>query len=145
MIGSLAIMVLTMMSSFNSISQTTWNTCLLQVNDPILFHLRELTPLVSRRYCGIAPPLMNSCWCDTSHRFFESTGSGLLSTENTEHLLLAIPFSRCRRYSMASSKTSRHDVSWSSSPLDFPSVYWIDAEKYDSCLLMIFVIIDNIR
>ena len=35
----------------------------------IIFHLRELTPLVSRRYCGIAPPLVNSSWCDTSHRF----------------------------------------------------------------------------
>src|SRR3954471_11126690 len=92
MFGFLAIMVLTMMFSFDSISQTTWNTCLLQVNDPILFHLRELPPLVSRRYCGIAPPLMNSSWCDTSHRFFQSTGSGLSLTENTEYLLLAIPF-----------------------------------------------------
>src|SRR3954468_11890627 len=27
----------------------------------IVFHLRELTPLVSRQYCGIAPPLTNSC------------------------------------------------------------------------------------
>src|SRR3954467_3475784 len=33
MIGSLSIMVLTMMFSFDSISQTTWSTCLLQVND----------------------------------------------------------------------------------------------------------------
>src|SRR3954466_4820068 len=92
MIGSLAIMVLTMMFSFDSFLQTTWNTCLLQVNDPFLFHLRELTPLVSRRYCGIAPPLMNSSWCDTSHRFCQSTGSGLSLTENTEYLFLAIPF-----------------------------------------------------
>src|SRR4051812_13011771 len=57
-----------------------------------MFQLRELTPLVSRRYCGIAPPLMNSSWCDTPHRFFQSTGSGLLLTENTEYLFLAIPF-----------------------------------------------------
>src|SRR3954462_14511573 len=34
-------------------------------SDSIVFHLRELTTLVSRRYCRIAPPLINSCWCDT--------------------------------------------------------------------------------
>src|SRR3954464_13598968 len=33
--------------SFGSISQPTWNTCLLQVNNPILSHLRELTPCIS--------------------------------------------------------------------------------------------------
>src|SRR3954467_5820811 len=92
MFGSLAIMVLTMMFSFDSFLRTTWITCLLQVNDPILFHLRELTPLVSRRYCGIAPPFMNPYWCDTFHRFFASTGSGLSSTENTESILFTIPF-----------------------------------------------------
>src|SRR3954468_24351565 len=35
---------------------------------------------------------MNSSWCDTSTRFCQSTGSGLSLTENTEYLLLAIPF-----------------------------------------------------
>src|SRR3954465_10739227 len=116
---SLAIVVLTMMFSFDSTSQTTWNTCLLQVKDPIMFHLRELTPLVSRRYCGIAPPLVNSSWCDTSHRLFQSTGSGLSLTENTECLFARHPFSRCHHYSMESSENSRHNVSWSSSTLDF--------------------------
>ena len=40
---------------------------------------------------------------------------------NLEHLIpfTCHPFSPCRRYSMASSKTSQHDVSWSSSPLEF--------------------------
>src|SRR3954467_10071653 len=35
MIGSLVIMVLTMIFSFDSIYQTTWSTCLLQVDDPV--------------------------------------------------------------------------------------------------------------
>ena len=147
MIGSLAITVLTMMFSFDSISQTTWITCPLQVNDPvqifIMFLLRELTPLASRRYSGIAPPLMNSCWCDTSHRFCQSTGSGLSLTKNTEYLFARHPFSRCRRYSMASSKTSRHDVSWSSSTLYFSKYQWIHDEKYHPCPSMICVMIDN--
>src|SRR3954470_108713 len=96
MFGSLATMVPTMMFSFDSISQTTWSTCILQVNNPVQIlscsTFENLTPLVSRRYCGIAPPLMNSSWCDTSHRFCQSTGSALSLTENTEYLLLAIPF-----------------------------------------------------
>ena len=35
----------------------------------IMFYLRVITPLVSRRYCGIAPHLVDSSWCDTSDRF----------------------------------------------------------------------------
>src|SRR3954464_15642405 len=34
-VWSLAIMVLTMIFSFDSISQTTWSTCPLQDNDPV--------------------------------------------------------------------------------------------------------------
>src|SRR4051812_42195902 len=98
MIGSLAIMVLAMIFSFGSISQITWDPCLLQVTDPILFHLRELTPLVSRRYCGIAPPAMNSSWCDTSRRFLPIHRFWVVV--NREHGIpfARHPFSRCRRY-----------------------------------------------
>src|SRR4051812_2883973 len=90
MIGSLAIMVLTMMFSFDSTSQTTWSTCLLQGNDRV--QLLSFNPLISRRYCDFAPPLMNSSWCDTFHRFCQSIGFGLSLTENTEYLFLAILF-----------------------------------------------------
>src|SRR3954468_3103122 len=58
-VGSFAVMVLTMIFPFDSVYQTTWSTGLLSVNDRV------------QRYCGIAPPLMNSCWCDTSHRFLQ--------------------------------------------------------------------------
>ena len=58
----------------------------------VVFHPQKLTPLISRRYCGIAPPLMNSCWCDTSDWFWQTTGSGLSLTKNSEYLFLAIPF-----------------------------------------------------
>src|SRR3954468_11509200 len=40
---------------------------------PYLVPPSRINPPVSRRYCGIAPPLMNSSWCYTSHRFFQST------------------------------------------------------------------------
>ena len=47
----LAIMVLTMMFNFNSISQTTWSTCLLQVNDSVQIlscsTFENLTPGIS--------------------------------------------------------------------------------------------------
>ena len=107
----------------------------------IMLRLRELTPLVSRRYCGIAPPLMNSCWCDTSHRFLPIHRFWVVV--NREHWIpfARHPFSRCRRYSMTSSETSRPNVSWSSSPLDFLSVYWIHDEKYHSCPSKICIII----
>ena len=123
MFKSLAIMVLTMIFHFDSIYQTTWSTGLLLVNDIEFKFYRippsRINPLVSRRYCGIAPPRINSCWCDTSHRFCQSPSSGLSLIENIEYLFARHPFPRCRRYSMALSKASRHDVSWSSSPLDF--------------------------
>ena len=84
-------MVLIMMFSFDSISRTRSSTCLLQFNDPILPLLCstfEYYPLVSRGYRAIAPPLMNSCWSNTSHQFCRSRCSGLSSTEDTAYLLL---------------------------------------------------------
>ena len=113
-------------------------------SDFIMFYLRELTPLVSRRYSGIAPPLMNSCWCDTSHQFFPIHKFWVVV--NRQHWIPFVhhPFPRCCRYSMASSETSRHKVSCSSPTFGhFPSVNWTHREKFHSCPSMICVIVDN--
>src|SRR3954463_8804162 len=123
MIGSLAIMVLTMMFSFDSFSQTTWSTCPLQVNDTVEIlscsTFENLTP------SGISTILWH---CTTSDEFLlVRYFSSILPIHrswvvvNLEHVLSFArhPFSRCRFYSMASSKTSRHDAPWCSSPLDF--------------------------
>src|SRR4051812_14739501 len=79
----------------------------------------------------INPPFISTIlWhCTTSYefllvRYFSSIVAnphvlGCRQPRTLNTFLLAIPFPRCRRYSMASSQTSRHDVSWSSSPLDF--------------------------
>src|SRR3954466_1117682 len=92
---SLAIMVLTMIFPFDSIYKQRGALVFYQSTIEFKFYRippSRINPLVSRRYCVIAPPLMNSSWCDTFHRFFASTGSRLSSTENTEYLLFAIPF-----------------------------------------------------
>src|SRR3954469_5925004 len=64
MIGSLAIMVLTMILSLDSIYQTTWSTCLLQVDDPV----RLLSCSTLEYYpSGISTIMWH---CTTSDEFF---------------------------------------------------------------------------
>ena len=105
----------------------------------------SITPLVSRRYCAIAPPLMNSCWCDTSHRFCRSIGSGLSPTKNTEYLLLHRSLAWWHRCSMAFScnlPTNRVEIhinTLASSKCRLNS--WYEIPSLPS---MICVIIDNI-
>src|SRR4051812_27902438 len=92
-------------------------------SDPTLFHLREFNPP------GISTILTH---CTTSDefllvRYFSSIFPihWFWVVVNLEPLIpfARHPFSRCRRYLMASSKTSRHNVSWSSSNIwTFPSV-----------------------
>ena len=122
MVESLAIMILTMMLSiwFHFAKQ---RGALVSYNSMIEFNFyrippSRINPLVSRWYCGIAPPLMNSCRCDTSHRFLPIHRFWVVVSREHWIPFARHPFSRCHRYSMASSKISRHDVSWSSSPLD---------------------------
>src|SRR4051812_49422478 len=67
MIGSLAIMVLAMIFSFDSIYQTTWSTSLLQVNDPV----RLLSCSTLEYYpSGISTIL---CHCTTPYEIFVDT------------------------------------------------------------------------
>jgi hypothetical protein len=120
----------------SSISQRSSSTS-------IMFHYRGLTPLVSRRYCGIASPFMNPDWCDTFHRFFASTGSGLSSTENTEYLLFTIPFLDVVAIRWHPLKPLDMMCRGPHHPWTFPSVYWIHDEKYHTCPSMICVVIDN--
>ena len=75
----------------------------------------RINPLVSRRYCGIAPPLMNSSWCDTSHKFLPIQRFWVVVNLEPRMPFARHPFCRRRRYSMASSETSRLNVSCSSS------------------------------
>ena len=122
MSGSLAIMVPTMISPLIPFIKERGTLVFYKSTIEFNFYRippSRINPLVSRRYCGIAPPLMNSVWCDTFHQFLPIHRFWVVI--NREHWIpfARHPFSRCRRYSMASSKTSRHDVSWSSSPLDF--------------------------
>ena len=89
-------MVLTMMFPFDSASQNMIEhlsaTSQRSSSASIMILPSSITPLESRGYRAIAPPLIKCCRRNTSHRFCHSLGSGLSSTENPAYLLLHHPF-----------------------------------------------------
>ena len=147
MIKTLAIMVLTMIFSFDSISQTKLNTVLYKSMIQLNYYYVVPSSITS----GIS---RISCLCTTSyelwwnnaypcHCHFVVLGCRQPGTPNT----FASPFilldvTVVRLYFL---ETFWHDVSWSSSTFWLlPSVTWMHCEKYHPCPSLICVIIDNL-